>query len=318
MENTLIMNLGTNDIKVIEGKSDKLKSIFSNNEEIIEILNNPFSIGKNYRRFTELLLEKIDDALEYVEFPIIKATINKLRAEFGDKKIDKVILFSTNQTDTKNKATDTIFLGKIIKKMWSNNKDFKIKIGTNKFKQIGELKLFEINENPSDYDIMHKYYLRKILELNEKNDLKELYINVTGGTQAMNTALLMNSINYFQGNIHSYYTKYGEEIAEKLDISYNLRKENFKNDIKLLIKGQNYDAAEIILKEFKKNFPKLNDEIEIIISTLKSGRSRIQFAFEDAIYYILPLKDSSNNREFAKKIYDNIEILKNKDNIYCK
>lgn len=316
MKNILIINLGTNDIKIIEDKRDKLKNIFSDNEDMIDILNNPSGVGKNYRRFTELLLEKIDDSLDYVEFPIIKATMNKLKAEFGDKKIDEVILAYTNQSDTKKKATDTIFLGKIIKEMWSNNKKFKEKIGINQFKQIGRVKLFEINDNPSDYDIMHKHYLRKILELNKDDNLKELYINVTGGTQAMNTGLLMNAINYFEGNVHSYYTKHGEEIAEKLDISYNLKKENFKNDVKLLIKGQNYDAAEIILKEFKKNFPKLNDEIEVIISTLKSGRSRIQFAFEDAIYYILPLKDSSNNREFAKKIYDNIGILKNKDNIY--
>lgn len=316
MENTLLINLGNNDIKIIEEKREKLKNIFSDNKDMMDILNDTSGIGKNYRKFTELLLEKIDGAIECVEFPIIKATMNKLKVELGDKKIDEVIIAYTDQMHTKEKVKDTIFLGKIIKQMWSNSKNFKSKLGINQFKQIGMVKLFEIKENPADYDAMRTCYYKKILELNKKEGLKELYINVTGGTQAMNTALLINAINYFKGNVHSYYTKYGEEVAEKLDISYNLKKENFKNDIKLLIKSQNYDAAETILDEFKNNFPKLSDRVELIINTLKSGRSRIQFAFEDAIYYILPLKDDSDNREFAKRIYDNIQILKNKNKFY--
>ena len=306
MSSVAIINLGTRDLQVKDNCIDNMKFLFSSDSKMMDILNEAKKISSEFREFTRILFESLDHKhdkwLKYIEFPIIEATLQKLNDK--GKVIDKIVFIASDQSDSYYSKTDTKYLSEILLKLKQNyNELFKINPNI-------EVDIKYLTKNPSDYDITIEAY-KNIL--NEFKEADNIYLGISGGTPAMATGLIINSINTCD-NVMTIYTKKKEnnkQQAYALNLAQELKKNESKKDIIKFIKAQNYSAAEILIKEFKNKFSDNNGIIEeVILNIVKAASSRIQFDFTIAKTAIEEVMDKEpNSREIYEQFIDSIEEL---------
>lgn len=308
MNNTLIINLGNSDLNIVD--LNELKKVFNNDFDMLEILNS--NIKDNYRVICEKLLENIESCIDYIEFPIIYATLNKILGDLKTDELERIIVVYTDQ----GKPSDTIYLANILKRIYELKKCGKLKESDNPIINMLPVKkngifLKAINKNPSDYDLMNKYYQEVIKQLN-KEGIQDLFINVTGGTQAMNTSLLFNAANEFNGNVSTYYTPRGKKKASRLNVSSTIRGRNVKGEIKKLVSFNDYKAAEVLIKNYINEFDKeVNRSVgDILLSYISAASARIQFDFKKSIDEIEHCKDvDAENRDLYYRFQESLDEL---------
>lgn len=306
MSSVVIMNLGNRDLQVKDECVDNMKELFDSDLKMTKILGEYKKIPSEFKEFTRILFEsfdnKHDEWIKYIEFPIIKATLEKLNDK--GKVVDKIIFIASDQSDTNYSKTDTKYLAEILLKLKPEyNELFKISTDV-------DVEIKKLTKNPSDYDITIEGY-KKILD--EFKEVENIYIGITGGTPAMSTALLINSINTCD-NVMTIYTKKKEnnkQQAYALNLAQELKKNESKKNIIKFINAQNYSAAEMLIKEFKDKFPDNNIIIEnVILNIVKAAASRIQFDFGIAKKAIEEVIDNDcDSREIYEQFVNSIEEL---------
>lgn len=307
MKNVLVMNLGSRDLQIKEDNFVKMKELFQNDEEMLSMLIDGSTVDRNFKAFTKKLLDYYPTGMEYVDFPIIKSIIEKVGKELQEEKLQKIILILTDQRDDKFNKKDTIYLGEIIKKIYSE-KDLK------RISNDLEIVNFCIKSNPSDYDEVGKFYQA---ELNKEYNLNKIFLNITGGTPAMSFGLLYNISLNASGKVVPFYNKQNTDIALKLNVSENFKKANDKNQINEFILKNDYMAAKILLEKYHKKYQVSDKKYETALNMIKAAHARIQFDFENALVYIENAENyDSGSRDICDDFIYSIKDLRNKENIY--
>lgn len=306
MNNTLIINLGNSDLNISD--LDNLKKVFENDSDMLEILNS--NIKNNYKLVSEKILNNIESCIDYIEFPIIYSILNKILSDIKKDELDRIIVVCTDQ----GKESDTIYLAEILKRVFNSKNKWKLYPTIKKLpvKKNG-LCIKTIRKNPSDYDLMNKYY-QELIEQQNNEKIKKLFINVTGGTQAMNTSLLFNAVNDFNGSVETYYTPRGKNKATRLNISTTIKKKNIKGKIKKILSFNDYKAAGILLDDYRNEFNNvINKSVyDVLISYISAASGRIQFDFKKSIDEIEKCIDvDADNREIYYKFQESLEMLVN-------
>ncbi|HDK7159185.1 hypothetical protein [Clostridium botulinum] len=282
MDNVLIINLGNSDIEK-EGNKIEFREFREKTKKIYEQLK---AANK----------EEKQEIFKDLDFPIIKAIIDKVDNELENEKLDNIILAYTNQKYNNNK--DTVYLYEILKQkkqlvnnLETNNQD----IWEKRLKEANFKQFYNIDIDPSDIDKMYDFYAEEINKLNNKK-VKKLFFSITGGASAMNFALLINAIEKFSGQLIPCYLSRGKKFAYKVNIAENLRKQILKRDIKILIRNKDYFAAIKILENLEDDIVDAMSKMGLknIILALKYAEARIQFNFDKC-------------KEYAGKCLDNIE-----------
>lgn len=281
MDNILIINLGNSDIEK-EGNKIEYKQFREKTEKI-------------YEQLQKANKEEKQGIFRQLDFPIIKAIIDKVDKELGSKKLDGIIFAYTDQKCNNNQ--DTIYLYKILKEkkeLINNLKTKDQEIWERRLKS-SKFNYNKIEFNPSDIDKMYNFYAKKIKELNTKK-IEKLFISITGGVSAMNFALLISAIEKFNGQVIPCYLPKGHKFAYKVKIAENLRKQMLKRDIKILIKNKDYFAVIKIFENLEDDIAEgiSKSDLRNIILALKYAEARIQFNFD-------------KSKEYALKCSDNIE-----------
>ncbi len=300
MDNVLIINLGNSDIEK-EGNKIEFGEFREKTKKIYEQLE-----GANK--------EEKQEIFKYLDFPIIKAIIDKVDGELKNEKLDKVILAYTNQKFNNNK--DTVYLYEILKQkkhlvnnLETDNQD----IWEKRLKETNFKQSYNIDFDPSDIDRMYNFYAEEINELNNKK-IKKLFFSITGGASAMNFALLINAIEKFSGQLIPCYLSRGKKVAYKVNIAKNLRKQILKRDIKILINNKDYFAAIKMLENLEDGIVDDMSKLELknIILALKYAEARIQFNFDKCKEYGEKCLDNTAEyrEEFSQAVKD---ILIEKD-----
>ncbi|URZ02303.1 hypothetical protein [Clostridium felsineum] len=314
MNSVLILNLGSNDLQLKDDKCEDMKKIFSNDNKMLEMLEKNHGIADNFKLFTRKILNNYPKGIEYIDFPIIKSCMEKIKNDLKNDKLTEIIFVTTDQDHKK----DTIKLGEILIKIVNDKKDKKLKenIGFSGFNGTPKLKTWCINENPSDYDLMMKKY-----EYNLNNKLKgaeKLFIEITGGTPAMSTALLVNATNQVNIKVIPFYIDRKSKDAYSLTISESLRKYDSKKQICIFIKNQNYKGAETLVRDFVSKYDvSEKKQVNIIFNMIQSASSRVEFDFDSAEKYIKTVKDDSPvSRYVCSNFQKYLQQLKDKNKIY--
>ena len=211
---------------------------------------------------------------------ILKKKIEKLNNPINNL---EVVLYATMQEEENQQ--DTYYIAKVIKELlikdFPNLKD--------------KIKIEKVSRNPSDYGVMIEYYAEKLNKFN--NDYDRIYVGITGGTQAQNNALIINSVLKWEEKVRTIYKpRNGEpqedKIGEKIfKILKNEEFETFK-------KSHLYDLASELMKKFK-----LSDNWECEYHYLRALHYKRLFDFEKA-------KDEFNKAMDCANLDDEEKISK--------
>lgn len=309
----LILNLGSHDLQVKEGKHEDMKRLFCDDNEMVKMLEESYGVVDNFKLFTEKLLNYYPKGLEYIDLPIIKSAMEKVKNDLGNDKLTKIVFMVTNQDHKK----DTIKLGEILLKIKNDNKnkELKEKIGLAGLKDTPKVSTSCIDINPSDYDLMMKKYEEEVARL---QGAEKLFIEITGGTPAMSTALLFNATNQINKKVIPFYIDRKSKDAYSLTISESLRKADSKKQICLFIKNQNYKGAETLVNDYASKYDvSEKKQVYIVLNMIQAASSRIEFDFDIAEKYIKKVKDESpKSRDICNSFQNYIQKLRDGNETY--
>lgn len=303
MERIAIINLGSHDISIKEGKQKEIAELFSDLENIDKVTSDRNWVQCNFYNFTKRLCEEYPKGLDCVEFPIVKpilATINKECGNKVEEAVEKIIFITTKQKRIESK--DTIYLGKLFELIKKDTKSVLAKELKLDNLKIG---LMSLGENPADYDLMMSEY-KNIM--NKNAFANKIFISITGGTPAMNMALLYNSINMESAKVIPLYTNIKNRKCEKIRLSEDLRKDKIIKELNLFINKQSYEAAETVLEKNRVLFEE--KRVKVILNMLKIAKDRREFNFKDTLDLIEEIKyEDPRSRSICDEFHEVINNL---------
>jgi hypothetical protein len=218
-----ISNIGTSDL----GYRESDTPLFDRRDNIYELSKKIYSeCLEKKRNIYELKPLLIEDQIKKI-FEL-ESDVNKIY----------VVLFATRQNPPKE--NDTIYIAEIIKDLLEG-----------KFKNIS-VDTFLINRNPANYDEMLDSYLYELSKLEiELQNIDKIYINITGGTPAMITALLMISIAKWGDKIKVFYKPKNTQDSKLLSIGKRIYNIYQRKQFEILKEKKFYNLAAEKLKEIE-------------------------------------------------------------------
>lgn len=249
---------------------------------------------KESRRLGETILADWDTHRSRVQLPILGKAL-----EYVIKKhqmIDSIVLFATNQRDSTYRYSDTLPFAQIIKRYL---------IETYGDWVDDALAIVEINENPSDYDAMMRFYEH---ELTAFQGVDQTYIEVTGGTPAMSFMLLWQGVDKLGQRARPLYVLEQIRKPRALNVGLKLLASTLDTALKRSIDVYQYNAA---LQLLDANQELLRDHwrhFEAIAGLLDYARQRLNFNFELAENALFGLDRSlgSSDGERVLRLADEI------------
>jgi hypothetical protein len=162
--------------------------------------------------------------------------------------ISHVYLFATRQS-TRASDYDTIYCAEVLCKLIKDNR-LAGADGGPAYHQIENLTIEQIGDPPANYSRMWSYFEQKLRDLFIKHDqeIRRVYVCLSGGTPACNTALLLNALQLWGDRCIPVYTErpevgkiYGQATVLD-DFGENLRKSFLRNHLKTLLDKKEYSA----------------------------------------------------------------------------
>jgi hypothetical protein len=242
MKTALIITLGAREVQLsFDNLSDETKTeigqVFQYNERLYT-LSNPRTQGK-------FLLNNYENYKENIHFPIIEPAIKHVLN--GNPTIDKVFLFSTDQKSAREKfkKKDTVYFAQILEKFISSK--YKTKI-----RSINHTK---ITKNVTYYDEMYDLITQKTKEKAFRFNTSEykVYLIAQGGIDAINTALLLKSIELFP-DFNQLHKPENQDYVEILSFPDKFRLNFNKQLISNAVTNYNYS---LILDNFSEINPNI-------------------------------------------------------------
>ncbi|KAF0194306.1 MAG: hypothetical protein FD169_1873 [Bacillota bacterium] len=202
--NCFIINLGNSDINYESLTSELLAANIETERKE----------GWDYRAIAKWISQNYETSRHKIDFPIVKQILKQATRD------DLVMLIGTDQHNKMSKS-DTYPAGELLKKVlqdgfWDDNRN-------RSFPNVTVRKLL----SPANLDKTYKFYLNL---LENDADLKAIrghvYGSITGGTQQMNSALLMVGVQVYNDRFSALYVPKEENDksgqVEQLSISGNL------------------------------------------------------------------------------------------------
>ena len=136
--------------------------------------------------------EILQDKLEY---PILDKVLRALQGY----DIESIYLIASDQAG--RKLQDTVYYAQIIEKHINSMK------GKKDYESIGNCKvrIRTTDKNPADMDDMNEFYKQTLKGYTATMIMQKNTICVTGGTQAMNSMLLINGVDMFKHRLEVLY-----------------------------------------------------------------------------------------------------------------
>jgi hypothetical protein len=294
IKNIVIFCVGSSDIQT----KDRKKVIFVDEE-----LRNKFSEEND--EIKPLDKDKIETAnIEDYSFPIVTPFFDTIIKNYND--ISAVYIIGTNQkqADIYKRIQDTYYNAKFIKKYLKE----KYKIEEDK------IKVEEYVRSPADYNEAYNFFenLFKWIRKNSDGNYKFI-INITGGTPAMNTCLLINAFNNINRSdqLGIYYVNKpdpGQPIGEckELNITNFYLNEIFGKICKSFEEKELYGLA----ADFGEKYL---DWEETKIKRLRALDAFIKFNFDEAKELFEEVKNKSRDNKIIEECR---EYLKQIDDLY--
>lgn len=336
----LLSNVGNRDLELMKSVDLPSPLIFqrpyedSNKERVTEV--SQFSMGplpqKAMRAMSQYIFEnpKLFDGA--ICFPIIDSIIQYVIEELQEP-LEEVVLFVTNQDDEGYRNTDTLYCGKYFK---SRYKD----VVTSHIKKINALIFeqssvkvgtpIEYKSNPSDFDSAQLFFQDQLSRQARKNPSSNFVLNITGGTPAMNSMLLLYGTDLLPNPAKLKVMYKSSSLSTPIPLSYgkNVLKRDSIVLMRTMIAASDYQAALNLLEQRQAYFE--SSFVSLMGNVLKFAQSRSSYDFraakaaleqsagdfttEEREQFLLwrneldILKSHASRKERLRELWDNLDL----------
>jgi len=246
---SFIANVGSRDV-VVEGR-----------------LNLP----KDSRPLGELILSNWDTYKPHLRLPILVKTLDAVLEKHG--RVDHILLYASNQADTSYRHTDTEPYARIIKQFLEEKHGDWIK---------SVLEIVEVNGNPSDYDLMYRFYTEDLQLRAEEIFAQDerVYASISGGTPAMSIMLLWQGVQVLGTRLQPLYVLQEKETPVELKIGRDLLVRSLQANLQKVTSIYQYDAALAILKDNAALLAASLRYYDALCLLIEAANHRVNFNFE--------------------------------------
>lgn len=200
----------------------------------------PKEDAERFREYSQERLEEFKKHRKKPNLPIFQSVLNKVEHETRKGPLT-IILFATDQKIKHPK--DTIIAAELIKEWCSN------------WKSINNVMIKEIEYNPSDYDLMLKFYedwfddhMVKSLQKS-----KRVYISLTAGTPAMSFGLVLWASRKLEDRFVPLYTPFQPPQPPQtkiLRLGKSLVEKKVEDFVNIMQKKEDYLSIVQVIEQF--------------------------------------------------------------------
>lgn len=305
MGSIAIFNIGNRDVQIKEEFTLPLNHLM--NKGIIDSRLSR-EIGEEIFKYYKLLEKekKQDDVVTLLQNNLEYPIIEKVLEDISRNNISCIYLIASDQQCKHNK--DTIFFAKIIQRYLNRikgRKECNIKLDNQ-----CKIRLLCVKENPADIDYMNQYFKDKLRWISTKHkDIDKAYICISGGTQAMNSMMLINAVDIFKHRLEVLYVLPQSSKPVYLRVGKEILKNIVKERLKATVSSLDFKAAATLVEDHKELFDDIR-KLNTIYKALKYAHARISFDFisaDEEIRYCIT-NSSGTAREFFCKLQDDIQF----------
>ncbi len=198
------------------------------------------NLPKDSQTLGEVIQADFDTYREHLRYPILVKTLEAtLKSHSG--RLDRILLFATEQMDTRYKHTNTLPFAQLIQRhlherFWKQADPW--------IDQAVEIVV--IHDNPADYDQMMGFYEQA---LSHVPDAEKVYLAVTGGTPAMSFMMLWQGVQRFGAKSIPLYVTQERPVPSVLDIGFTLVVKAVSQDFRTSLEEYEFAAARRLLEE---------------------------------------------------------------------
>ena len=292
--NVFIANVGNRDIALHVDNTAFV--MFSKTSDGVDgeygVLRRDLPEALREKEGTRDLSKKVGENLNAYDlrFPIIGPALEAVLRRDDVDRIDKIVLFATDQpeeTDKKHHLWDTIESAKLLKVLISTE-----------FPCIKDIKVVPVKFNPSLHDEAYKFIGEQLeTELGiDKN--AQVFASIKGGIPAMNSALRERTIQYFGPRAWLVETDEpapdkrwdGQEGNSRILSSWPFRRQGVLRLLKGFLKRHDYSAALTLIESEAVGSPRAE-------AYLKHALARTNADFDGAVACL----DDGSPPDYAKK-----------------
>lgn len=248
------------------------------------------------RTLGEVILSDPQAYADTVEFPLIGVCLRWLLEDEGvSPDTLHVHLFATDQeepptTPETEWAKDTISVAKVIQHAlvegWLEWED-RTKGGGRNRRPLRlpkrQVQIHRIPSNPADYQDMLRYFSEELSKLREKAEAAErVYMEVTGGTPAMTSMMLVAGVEVFGRRVHTLYVVRGADRPYRVGIGERLLRRRAITELREQIRLHAYSVARERLQEDGEWLIPDGERRECVAALLEYAARRLSFDFERA------------------------------------
>lgn len=240
-----------------------------------------------------------------VELPILGKALRWVARQHGQ--VDRVVLVASDQTDAQFRQSDTAPLADVIVRMLSEHPDWRKTVASN------GVHIAPIAGNPSDYDVMMQLY-DGLMQTLAAEPFERVYLELSGGTPAMASMLLLKGIERFGARAQPLYVNPAYAMPLSLNVGRQLILDTVVDDLRRSLNVYQYPAALALLDANQPVLQEAWPNFGAIRALVDFARLRISFNFENAEKALfgseraLPPALSRRVRDLANDIADRTEI----------
>ncbi len=207
-----------------------------------------------------------EDLSERLRLPILTPSLREVLATH--RRIDHLTLFATDQSDPRYRVTDTLYFARLARRWLQSRPEFA--------DFLGDIQVDTLSDaSPATYDSTFAIYASRVASL-DSDEITACYVGVTGGTPAMNMALLFHAVRVFGSRCQVVYKRPDpDEPAFPLDIGTQLRQSVSRQAVVAALERQDFAAALALMEE-------AGGYDDDLVALTRYGEQRINFDFDSA------------------------------------
>ncbi len=244
------------------------------------------------RTLGEAILDRFERCAPYLRFDLLTPVFTYLREKhFSDVENGlwdrlHVVLFASDQSEEAGEAhkKDTMPFAKVIQRALKQTYE----IPGEKWRvTIPNVLTIPIEGNPADYANMLSFYVpqlkkRRAYFRQKEEAIPHVYMEVSGGTPAMTSMLIVAGVEVFGENVHVLYVPWGVGLAQEVRIAGQIFGQKVRNTFTHQIQEHSYTAALHTLNRDGKHVARDPERLEALIALVHYVERRLEFDFQNA------------------------------------
>ncbi|MFP4324236.1 MAG: hypothetical protein ACLFTK_17405 [Anaerolineales bacterium] len=228
-------------------------------------------LPKGKRELGQMLLDNWPEWRAQVTFPILGKALDWIVRKEGA--LDMVVLVASDQDDPTFRANDTIHLAELIRQNI---------IEAHAWASEANIILKRVRGNPSDYDVMLGTYEDIMLGAGEDLPQGRVYLELSGGTPAMVSMLMLKGVERFGERAVPIYVTENRAMPMSLNIGARLTLDATLDDLRRSIDVYQYHAALAVLDSRAELLAEHLPTYQALHAVVDYARQRRNFNFQAA------------------------------------